>query len=189
MSAVTFDLAADRAAPTVATCAGRVLVLAGVAFGAANLIQWGVMSGALDWHPAVLGLSWPVAVGAFLIGVFRLRRAGGEAGRRVGGWSRIAILIHIGAALALVGLSVAAGDWELMRWTSAVGLTLYGLAWAIAAVRIGTANMAVVAVTAFAGVAAIALRFGTPDQYLIYACALALVALIPGLWLALGRRL
>lgn len=189
MSAATFDLAAGRPAPTVATCAGRVLVLAGVAFGAANLIQWGVMSGALGWHPAVLGLSWPIAVGAFLAGVFRLRRAGGEAGRRVGGWSRIAILIHIGAALALAGLSAATGDWELMRWTSAVGLTLYGLAWAVAAARTGTVNMAAMAAAAFAGVAGIALRFGTADPYLIYACALALVALIPGLWLALGRRL
>lgn len=189
MSAIAFDLAADRPAPAVSVCAGRVLVLAGVAFGAANLIQWGVMSGALGWHPALLGLSWPIAVGGFLTGVFRLRRAGSEAGRRVAGWSRIAILIHIGAALALAGLSAAAGDWELMRWTSAVGLTLYGAAWTLAAVRTGTLNMAAVALTAFAGVAGIALRFGTPDPYLIYACALVLVALIPGLWLALGRRL
>lgn len=189
MSAVAFDLATDRPSPTVAVCAGRVMLLAGLTFGAANLVQWGVMSGLPGWHPAVLSLSWPVAVGAFLTGVFRLRRAGGEASRRVGGWSRTAILIHIGAALALVGLAVATGDWELMRWTSAVGLTLYGLAWAVAAARTGTANMAVVAAIAFAGVAAIALRFGTPDQYLIYACALTLVALLPGLWLALGRRL
>lgn len=189
MSAITFDLAASRALPTVSVCAGRVLLLAGITFGAANLVQWGVMSGALGWHPAVLGLSWPVAVGAFLTGVFRLRRAGGEAGRRVAGWSRAAILIHIGAALALAGLSAATGDWDLMRWTSAVGLTLYGLAWAVAAARTGTFNMAVVAATAFAGVAAIAARFGTPDQYLIYACALAVVALLPGLWLALGRGL
>ncbi|HEX8661753.1 MAG TPA: hypothetical protein VF686_07785 [Brevundimonas sp.] len=189
MSAVAFDLAADRPAPTVPVCAGRVLVLAGVAFGAANLIQWGVMSGALGWHPAVLALSWPVAVGAFLIGVFHLRRTGGEAGRQVGGWSRIAILIHIGAALALAGLSAATGDWELMRGTSAVGLTLYGLAWAVAAARTGAVNMAALAAVAFAGVAGMALRFGTADQYLIYVCALALVALIPGLWLALGRRL
>ena len=189
MSAVAFDLAASRPLPAVSVCAGRVLLLAGLTFGAANLIQWGVMSGALGWHPAVLGLSWPLTVGAFLFGVFRLKRAGGEAGRRVAGWSRTAILIHIGAALALAGLSAAAGDWELMRWTSAVGLTLYGLAWAVAAARTGTANMAAVAAIAFSGVAGIALRFGTPDPYLIYACALALVALLPGLWLALGRRL
>ena len=189
MSAIAFDLAPPSSPPSVSVCAGRVMLLAGVAFGAANLIQWGVMSGILGWHPAVLSLSWPIAVGAFLIGVFRLRRAGSEAGQRVAGWSRAAILIHIGAALALAGLSAATGDWELMRWTSAIGLTLYGLAWSVAAARTGTVNMAVVAATAFAGVAAITLRFGTPDQYLIYACALALVALLPGLWLALGRRL
>jgi hypothetical protein len=31
--------------------------------------------------------------------------------------------------------------------------------------------------------------FGTPDQYLIQAATLALAALLPGLWLAFGRRL
>lgn len=189
MSAIAFDLAPARSEPTVSVCAGRVTLLAGIAFGAANMIQWGVLSGALGWHPAVLSLSWPIAVGVFLTGLFRLRRAGGEAGRRVAGWSRGAILIQIGAALALLGASAVTGDWGLMRWTSAVGLALYGLAWAVAAARTRTANMALIALTAFAGVAAIALRFGTPDQYLIYACALALVALLPGLWLALGRRL
>lgn len=189
MSAIAFDLAATRSSPSVSVCAGRIMVLAGVAFGAANLIQWGVLSGVLGWHPAVLSLSWPIAVAAFLVGLFRLRRTGGEAGQRVARWSRAAILIQVGAALCLLGLSAATSDWGLMRWTSAVGLTLYGLAWAVAAARTGTVNMAVVAVTAFAGVAAIAVRFGTPDQYLIYACALALVALLPGLWLALGRRL
>lgn len=92
MSAVAFDLAAVRPATTVPVCAGRVLVLAGAAFGAANLIQWGVMTGALGWHPAVLALSWPIAVGVFLTGLFRLRRVAGEAGRLVAGWSRAAIL-------------------------------------------------------------------------------------------------
>jgi len=189
MSAVTFDLAASQPLPTVSICAGRVMVLAGLTFGAANLIQWGVLSGTSGWHPAVLSLSWPIAIGAFFMGLFRLRRAGGEAALRVARWSRSAILIQIGAALALLGLSAVTQDWGLMRWTSAVGLTLYGLAWAIAAARTRTANMAAIAVTAFAGVAAMALRFGTPDPYLLYAGALALVALLPGLWLALGRRL
>ena len=189
MTAVAFDLADVRQPPTVSVCAGRVMVLAGVAFGAANLIQWGVLSGTLGWHPAVLSLSWPIAVGAFLTGLFRLRRMGGEAGRQVAGWSRAAILIQIGAALTLLAVSAVTRDWGLMRWTSAVGLTLYAVAWTVAAARTGTMNMAVVAAVAFAGVAAMALRFGTPDQYLIYAGALALVALLPGLWLALGRRL
>lgn len=189
MSAVAFDLAPARPLPAVSVCAGRVLVLAGVAFGAANLIQWGVLGGTLGWHPAVLSLSWPIAVGAFLIGLVRLRRAGGEAGLRVARWSRAAILLQIGAALALLAVSAVTRDWGLMRWTSAVGLALYGLAWAIAGARTRTTNMVVIAVTAFAGVAAMALRFGTPDQYLIYAAALAPVALLPGLWLASGRRL
>lgn len=189
MSAVALDLAPARPLPTVPVCAGRIMVLAGIAFGAANGVQWGVLSGAFGWHPAVLALSWPIAVGGFFLGLFRLRRSGGPAFCRVAGWARAAVLIQIGAALVLLGLSAAAGDWGLMRWTSAVGLTLYGLAWAAAAARTGTINMAVVAAVAFAAALGVAARLGSADQYLINAVALALVALLPGLWLALGRRL
>lgn len=189
MTAAALTFATPRSGPTVAACAGRVLLLAGSVFGAANLFQWAVLSGALDLHPAALGVSWATAVGLFLTGLFRLRRLGGEAARSVAGWSRAFILAHLGVALVLAAVSNAAGDWSLMRWNAVAGLGLYAFAWAVAAIRTGTPNMGLLCLVALGGAAGAAMVFGTPDQSLIQAGTLALAALLPGLWLAFGRRL
>jgi hypothetical protein len=69
------------------------------------------------------------------------------------------------------------------------GLTFYAAGWAIAAIRTASPNMGVLFIVALAGAAGAAALVGTPDQYLIHASALALAALMPGLWLAFGRRL
>lgn len=189
MTAATLTFDTPRSESTVATCAGRLLLLAGSVFGAANLFQWAVLSGALELHPAFLGLNWAVAVGVFLTGLVRLRHMGGEAARGVAGWSRAFILAHLGVALVLAVVSNAAGDWSLMRWNAVAGLTLYAVGWAVAAIRTETPNMGVLFLVALGGAAVAATLFGTPDQYLIQACTLALAALLPGLWLAFGRRL
>jgi len=189
MTAAAFTFDTTRPEASVAVCAGRVLLLAGTVFGAANLFQWGVLSGALDLHPAFLGLNWAVAVSVFITGLIRLRRIGGEAARGVAGWSRTFILTNVGVALVLAVVSNAAGDWGLMRWNAVAGLILYAAGWAIAAIRTETPNMGALCLVALAGAAAGALLYGTPDQYLIQACTLALAALLPGLWLAFGRRL
>ena len=186
-AALAFDT--PRPEPTVAVCAGRILLLAGLAFGTANLVQWSILSGTLDLHPAMLGVNWAVAVGVFLFGLVRLRRIGGEAGRRVAGWSRVFVLAHLGGALSLAAASVSTGDWGLMRWNAVAGLTFYAAGWAIAAIRTASPNMGVLFIVALAGAAGAAALVGTPDQYLIHASALALAALMPGLWLAFGRRL
>lgn len=189
MTATALVYETDRPQADVAVCAGRVLLLAGVCFGAANLFQWGVQSGALGLHPAALSLSWPLAVGVFFTGLFRLRRAGGEAARRAAGWSRIGVGAMIGAALMLAAASAATGDWGLMRLVSAVTLGLYGMAWLVALGRTGRPNTGVIALIAFAGSGLQFLTAGTPDQYVLQAATLALIAVLPGLWLALGRRL
>lgn len=189
MTAAAFTFDTPRSDASVAVCAGRLLLLAGTVFGAANLFQWGVLSGALDLHPAYLGLNWALAAGIFLTGLFRLRRIGGEAARGVAGWSRVFILAHVGVALGLAAVSNAAGDWGLMRWNAVAGLTLYAVGWAVAAIRTETPNMGVLFLVALGGAAGAAMVLGTPDQYLIQSCTLALAALLPGLWLALGRRL
>ena len=189
MTAAAFTFDTPRTDACVAVSAGRLLLLAGTVFGAANLFQWGVLSGALDLHPAFLALNWAIAVGVFVTSLVWLRQIGGEAGRSVAGWSRAFILAHVGVALALAVISNAAGDWGLMRWNSVAGLTLYAVAWAVAAIRTETRNMGVLFLVALGGAAGAAMLFGTADQYLIQACTLALAALLPGLWLASGRRL
>lgn len=188
MTAAALDTASPLSGqPTLAVAAGRNLIAAGSIFAAANLFQWGVMSGALPLHPAMLSLSWPVAVATFLIILRRLRGMGGEAAIRAAGWSRWAILAQIGAAVSLAVASVLFHDWELMRWMSPIGLGFYGLAFAVAVVRGGPKWLAGASLGAVVAAGGVALLIGQPSQYLAYACGLIAFALIPGLTLAFGR--
>ena len=174
---------------TLAVAAGRNLIAAGSIFAVANAVQWAIMGGALDLHPAVLSLTWPIAVGTFLVILRQLRAAGGEAGRRTAVWSRFAILSQIGAALVLVVASAATGQWGLMMWTSVVGLALYGIAWGTAAVRTRKAWIGAVALGCLCAAGGVATLVGTPDQYLAYACGLIAFALLPGLVLVFRGRI
>lgn len=175
------------AEPTLAVAAGCNLVAAGIVFGLANLFQYGVVSGALGLHPAVLSISWPLAVGLFLTVLFRLRRSGGAAAKRAATWSRLAVLAQAGAALTLLAASFVSGDWRLMTATSAVAMTLHGGAWLTATLRGGRPWMAAIALGCFATAGGILLVMGTPTSYLAQAGGLFAFALVPGLLLASGR--
>lgn len=188
MTATTFEAASTAdGQQTLAVAAGRNLIAAGAIFGAANLFQWGVMSGALHLHPAILSLSWPVAVAGFIIIVRRLRRAGGDPALRAAAWSRGAILLQIATAMSLAAVSGLTQNWALMMWMSPVGLAFYSAAWAIAAFRGGPAWAGGVALGALGGALGVASLVGTPMQYFAYGCGLVCAALIPGLMLVFGR--
>lgn len=187
MTATTLDPVSTGSAPTLAVAAGRNLIAAGAVFGAANLFQWSVLSGAAHLHPALLALSWPVAVSLFIVIVRRLRNAGGEPARRAAAWARWSIGLQILIAGSLAVASGLSHDWGLMKWMSPLGLAFYGVGWAVAAFRGGANWMVAVAAGAFAGAMGVAALVGTPTQYLAYAWGLACAALIPGLMLATGR--
>ncbi len=189
MTAAVLTVSRNNADPTVPVCAGRILTAAGLCFGGANLFQWAVLSGALPVHPMALAFSWPVAVGVFLTTLFRVRKGSGEAGRIVGGWSRTGIMVSLAAVLSLVVASAAQNNWALMQTAGGVSLTVYGVAWLIAASRTGRPMMGVVSLTAFAGVGAVFFNLGAPEQYLAAAVTLMFVALLPGAALACGERI
>ncbi|NBB51674.1 hypothetical protein GVN24_25655 [Rhizobium sp. CRIBSB] len=174
--------------PGLAVVAGRVLALAGAVFGLANLFQYGVYSGLLPLHQAALGLSWPIAVMVFVINIVRLRRAGGEAGRRAAGWSRMGIAASLTAALGLLALSIMQKDFGLMAWMTPVGLGLYAIAWATAAFRTRRLWMACQAVGALCLAGLTVGLLGTPDQYLFYAIGLFAFAFAPGIYLILSDK-
>ncbi len=168
--------------------AGRVLMLAGAAFGLANLFQYGVQSGGLGLHPAVLGLSWPVALAVFFIGLGRLRRTSGNAGRRVARWSRLAIGATMLTAIGLMAASAATGNAALMLWTTPAGLCVYGVGWATAFVRGGHRWMLAPCIGALGAAGATIPVLGSPMQYLAYAVGLLAFVLAPGAWMALARN-
>ncbi|WGM32352.1 hypothetical protein [Brevundimonas sp. NIBR11] len=188
MTAATLDTpVAQSGQPTLAVAAGRNLIAAGSIFGAANLFQWGVLSGALHLHPALLALSWPVAVTVFIVTVRRLRSLGGQHAIRAASWSRWSIAAQIAAALSLAAASGLTGNWELMRWMSPIGLGFYGVAFAVAVARGGPKWLGGLALGSFIAAAGVAQLVGTPQQYLAYAGGLVAFALIPGAILAFGR--
>lgn len=188
MTAAALDRAAfTRSEPSLVVAAGRNLIAAGAIFGLANLFQWGVLSGALHIHPAILSLSWPVAVTLFIVTLRRLRNAGGPDAVRAAAWSRLTILVQIGAALALAGISATLQNWTLMMWMSPIGLGVYAVAWLVAAIRGGAAWMGALGLGAAAAAGSVALLVGTPLQYLAYGAGLIIFALLPGLVLATSR--
>lgn len=189
MTAAVLTDAPFRAEPTLGVAAGRVLALGGAVFGLSNLFQYGVQTGALGLHEAVLGLSWPVAVGTFLTGLAMLRRIGGEQGRRVAGWSRRVILLMLALAALMLAASFVQRDFTLMFWMTAASPAIYALIWTVAFLRTWRFNMALVGGVAAVGALGVVSRLGTPDAYLIQAATLSLAVLLPGLWLASGRRL
>lgn len=188
MTAAAFDPSASLSGqPTLAVAAGRNLIAAGAIFGGANLFQWSVLSGAAHVHPAMLALSWPIAVTLFIVIVRRLRARGGEHAIRAASWSRWSIAAQIGAALSLAAASALTSNWELMRWMSPIGLGFYGLAFAVAVARGGPKWLGGLALGAVIAAVGVAQLVGTPEQYLAYAGGLVAFALIPGAVLAFGR--
>ena len=184
MTAATLTFAVPAHMPTLSVCAGRVMALAGLAFGAANLIQWGILSGALPWHPAALAVTWPAAVAVFLIGAVPAApggRRGGANGRR------LVAQRHPDPhrrRLGSAGGRSRPATWGLMRWTSSSACPSTASPGPSPPRAPDAPTWRVVSATAFAGVGGLPCRSATPDQYLIQACALGLVALLPGLWLA-----
>ena len=174
--------------PSLAVAAGRVLMLAGAVFGLSNLFQYGVQSGLLHLHPAVLSLSWPIAVTVFVVTLGRLRKAGGEAGRRTAGWSRKGILTMIASALGLLALSVVQKDFTLMFWMTPIGMGVYAVAWGTAAVRTRRGWMAGLALGALCIAGLTISLLGTPAQYLAYAVGLFAFVFAPGAFIALTGR-
>lgn len=189
MTATTFDTASSvQIQPSLQLAAGRVLTLAGAVFGLSNLFQYGVYSGLLHLHPAALGLSWPIAVTVFIVTLMRLRKSGGEAGKRTAGWSRLGILTMIISALTLVGLSIVQRDFSLMYWMTPVGMGIYAAAWTTAAVRTRRMWMAAQGLGALCIAGLTITLLGTPEQYLFYAIGLGAFAFAPGVFMILSDK-
>jgi hypothetical protein len=189
MTATTFEISsAAQCEPSCQRAAGRVLTLAGAVFGLSNLFQYGVQSGLLHLHEATLGLSWPIAVTVFIVMLRRLRASGGEAGKRTAGWSRLGILTMIASALTLLGFSIALKDFSLMFWMTPVGMGMYAIAWATAAVKTRRGWMAAQAIGAFTIVGLTITLLGTPAQYLAYAVGLLAFAFAPGVFMILSDK-
>lgn len=172
---------------------GSMLAWAGLIFGAASLVFYAELSGAID--PPGSGLVWLVAMILYaVIGttiVVRIRSQPGYMAPRNqatgAAWSSVGYAIFaIWIAFALA--SVRTGEEVIMFMFAPVILALYGLGWSVAASLSPKAWLKAAAGAAFVSAIATAWYAGEAEQFLVYAAALVLTALIPGLVLMRRAR-
>lgn len=179
-------LAEEGRSPTLV--GGSIMIAAGVIFGLASLAEWAMTN---RFAPRFGGWGlpgvWILAMVVFMVALgLILRRLGpqklGDAANRAIGlaWSS--------AGFALFTLFVSAGiiAWRTgsdapMMMLCPIVLSVYGLCWSVAASLAGVGWMRLAAVGSFAAALITALLCASPSLFLVYAAALVLLALVPGL--------
>ena len=174
-----------RQAPLVG---GRILITAGLVFGVAAIVHYGVDSGLIDVSPVAYPVVWGTAMliffGALIVGIRQADRKPGaqSASNRASGagW--------MGAGLCIFVMSLAMGviGWKTQSDTAAMVFpslifALYGSAWAVSATMSGQKWQWWLAVGCWIATPLIAFLIGSPLMWLGYAAGLFLFALIPGL--------
>jgi hypothetical protein len=174
-----------RRAPLLA---GRFLVAAALIFGCANLVQWALLSGAIEagrWAPLWL---WIGAGAVFGVALAVLRRQmTGKPGlnstgnRAVGAaWSAVGYGIFV-TWMALVALGLKSGDWSIMKIMPTVVFVAYGSAWMIGAAMTRMRWMTAIGLFSYFGAVVVAWFIGSPVVYPLYTLVIFAVALVPGL--------
>jgi len=178
------DLAkAGQEAPLMA---GPYLVAGGGWFAAASLSQWPVVRNLLGLGPTQATLLWLVAGVAFAVHLAyliaqdrgRVETVRNQAVNSV--WTGVGFAIFafwVGVTI----LAVRQRDFALINTILLQVLSLYGAAWVLAARMTGRGWMRVNAFFAFLTVPVLGLLMGTGQEYLAYAIALLLTAVVPGL--------
>jgi hypothetical protein len=174
--------------------AGPYLVAGGAWFAAASLLQWPVIRDVLGLDAGQAVLAWLLAAAGFAVHLtVLLRRDRGRAentsNRAVNAvWSGIGWCIFafwVGAAI----MSYRKGDAFLMNAISLHVLAVYGVGWTVAAVMTGRGWMQFNAAMALLTVPVLGALVGTGQEYLAYAIALVLTAIVPGLRIMRESRL
>ncbi len=174
-----------RQAPLVG---GRILVTAGLVFGAAAIIHYGINSGLIDLPSVAYLVLWGAAMliffGALIV---ETRRCEGKPGARSAG-NRAASAGWMGAGLGIFVMSLAMGVIGWKTQSSAVAavfpsliFALYGSGWAVSATMSGQKWQWYLAIGCWIATPLIAFLIGSPLLWLGYAAGLFLFALVPGL--------
>lgn len=172
---------------------GRYLLAAGLIYGAASLVHWAGVTGALPIAPQQIGWVWLGATVLFLALLVVLRRgcvgvktaanrAAGAAWSVVG-WGIFALLTSISLVAWRMGFPAADGALALIP--SAV-LIFYGLAWGVSAAMSRSRFLTGLAVASLIAAPLMALLAGSSALYLAYAAALILLAAVPG-WMLMRK--
>ena len=165
--------------------AGPYLIAGGAWFGAASIVQWPLLRNLLGLSFGQATLAWLVAAAGFAIHLALLIRR--DRHKVENSTNRVVNAAWTGVGLGIFAfwLGVAAMAWQrsdgfVMNTISLQVLTVYGIAWIIAGAATGQGWMKANAFFALLTVPVLGMFVGTGHEYLIYAIALVLTAIVPG---------
>jgi hypothetical protein len=169
--------------------AGPYLIAGGAWFGAASIVQWPLLRNLLGLSFGQATLAWLVAAAGFAIHLALLIRR--DRHKVENSTNRVVNAAWTGVGLGIFAfwLGVAAMAWQrsdgfVMNTISLQVLTVYGIAWIIAGAATGQGWMKANAFFALLTVPVLGMFVGTGHEYLIYAIALVLTAIVPGVRLS-----
>lgn len=169
---------------------GAMLVASGLIFGLASLGHWAVVAGVLRiGNAGILGI-WLGAVvlymAVLMVLIGRVKRKAGV--RSAANQAARAVWSAIGGSIFALGVAIAVLVWkypisaEGMLIPSII-LALWGTGWAVQAAMARSGWMRLMAITAWVLSPVMALFAGKPEQFLAYAAALVVCAVLPGLFM------
>jgi hypothetical protein len=173
--------------PTPAVTGGSILIAAGGVYGAASLVHWSMAEGLVPVPtPWAFPILWGGATVVFLTALTVIKRRIGEA-KPVGAAGRASATAWAGVAWAIFTLWAcmaivawrARSDVPLQLFPSII-LALYGLAWAVVAAVSRLRWVWLPAVGAYVFAVLAALISDSPSVQLLFAGALVVLAIAPG---------
>lgn len=174
---------------------GSILVAAGLTFTPAALAHWAALRGWWGETPAAVNWPWLIAAAVFLVCLYvivrRLRSGSGvfsAANRAFGAASSGIGLATFALFPAFMLASMRTGEWIIMSMYPPVILAGWGALWFVAAEVSGRVWFRIVGGAAFLLAVVTAAFAGSAEQYLLYAVAIIVAALLPGLALMRQAR-
>lgn len=169
--------------------AGPYLIAGGGWFGAASLLQWPPLRDLLGLSLMQATIGWLIAAVGFTAHLTLLIRRDRHKVENSANRVVNASWTGVGLGVFAFWLGVATMAWQrgdafVMNTISLQVLSVYGIAWMIAGAATGQGWMKANAVFALLTVPALGLLVGTGHEYLMYAIALVLLAVVPGVRLS-----
>ncbi len=167
---------------------GAFLAAAGLVFGFAAFLQWGIETGKLSFLQASAGHLWTAAsvifAAVWLFLFFRLRSRGPQKGGPLQFAFGVAWMACGVGIVTLIG-AIAVVSWRLhdsaiLNANALVAFAFYGVAWLTTGVTARQNWMFVIAAAAFALTLILAYLSNTPEQLLAFGAGLLLTLTVPG---------
>lgn len=169
---------------------GRILISAGLIFGLASIVAYGIDSGVLAVPPVAYAILWGGAMLAFFaVLMVQIRRSDCKPGAQSAG-NRAAGAAWMGVGLGIFVMSLSMGviGWKVQSEVPSLIFpslifALYGSGWAVSATMSDQKWQWKLAIACWIAAPLIAFLTGSPLMWLAYAAGLFAFALLPGVLL------